>query len=155
MTTIAYDAKAGVVAADSQETSGGGEKYNCQKLFEIGEHVIATAGGTYAGMAFVNWFKEWTDQDPDWSDWNERPDFVNLDYEEDFECLVIQPDRKCYTVNRLFVPVYQSGNRFITLGSGGSAARGAMLAGATPREAIDIAKKIDTYTGGKTVELAL
>ncbi len=149
MTTIAYDARIGIVASDSQETSGG-DKYNCKKLYRSRNHVIATAGGTYAGMAFVTWFAEWTtDGEPDW---NDCPDFTNLDWDEDFECLVIRPDKSCYSVNRLFVPVNQLGNRFITLGSGGSAARGALLAGASPREAVEIAKTIDTYTGGDIQE---
>ena len=145
MTTIAYDFELGIVAADSQETGYNGEKFNCKKLFRVENLIVATAGGTYAGMAFVNWLEEW-DGEPDWTD---HPDFTNLDLEEDFECLVIREDKSCFTVNRLFVPVDQSGNRFITLGSGGSAARGAMMAGATPKEAVEIAKKIDSYTGGK------
>ncbi len=144
MTTIAYDTKIGVVAADSQETMENGEKYKCKKLFKVGDLIVATAGGTYAGMAFVNWLEGW-DGEPDWDD---HPDFVNLDLEEDFECLVIREDKSCFTVNRLFVPVDQHGNRFITLGSGGKAARGALLAGATPKEAVEIAKQIDTFTGG-------
>lgn len=151
MTTIAYDSEIGIVAADSQETWGSGEKYNCKKLFTVGDLVVATAGGTYAGMLFVNWLDIW-DGEPDW---DERPDLINLDSEEDFECLIIRPDHSCFTVNRLFVPVEQGKNRFITLGSGGKAARGAMLAGATPKEAVMIAKQIDSFTGGKVVEIII
>ena len=146
MTTIAYDSKLGIVAADSQEVSGC-DKYNCQKLFRSRGHVIATAGGSYAGMIFVRWFESWNeDGEPDWDD---HPDLINLDWEEDFECLVIGPDKTCYMVNRLFVPNDATGDRFVTLGSGGSAARGALFAGATPVEAVEIAKRIDTYTGGE------
>jgi hypothetical protein len=126
----------------------------CKKLFRCGDLIIATAGGTYAGMAFVNWIDEW-DGEPLPADWSDYPDFTNLDMEEDFECLVVRPDKSCFTVNRLFVPVEQAGNRFITLGSGGAAARGAMMAGATPKEAVSIASKIDTYTGGKIVEMTV
>jgi len=150
MTTIAYDCESGTVAADSQETGYDGGKFNCKKLFKVNGATIATAGGTYAGMAFVNWFDDW-EGEPDWAD---HPDFINLDLEEDFECLVIREDKSCFTVNRLFVPEEQAGNRFITLGSGGAAARGAMMAGATPKEAVEIAKKIDSYTGGKVQVLS-
>ena len=86
MTTIAYDSDAGIIAADSQETGYGGEKYSCKKLYRVGEYIIATAGGTYAGMAFVRWFELW-DGEPDWDD---HPDFINLDLDEDFECLVVR-----------------------------------------------------------------
>ena len=151
MTTIAYDVDAGHIATDSQETSGNGEKYNCKKLFEVNGYIIATAGGSYAGMAFVNWMANWHG-DPDWSD---HPDFVNLDTDEDFECLIISPDGECFTVNRLLTPLPQKGNKLITLGSGSKAARGAMMAGATAKEAVEIAKKIDSYTGGRIQEVIL
>lgn len=153
MTTIAYDSKEGVIAADSQETSGSGDKFNCQKLFRVGHLIVATAGGTYSGMAFVRWLSDW--KNPDDVNWDDYPDFTNLDTEEDFECLVIRPDKSCFTVNRLFTPVEQHGNRFIALGSGSAAARGAMLAGASPKEAVNIAKQIDAYTGGRVVEMTV
>ena len=93
MTTIAYDCDDGTVAADSQDTGDGGQKYNCLKLFHSRGHVIATAGGSYSGIAFVQWFDSWEDGgEPDWDD---CPDFVNLDYDEDFECLVIRADGTC------------------------------------------------------------
>ena len=151
MTTIAYDRDARVVASDSQETGDGGQKYNCQKLFQTNSHVIATAGGSYAGMAFVRWFDLW-EGEPDWED---CPDYINLDADEDFECLVISSDSSCYTVNRLFIPIEQGENKIITLGSGGAAARGAMLSGASPVRAVQIACQIDTYSGGKIQTMSI
>lgn len=150
MTTIAIDLDAGEIAADSQDTDEGGQKYSCKKLYKVNDHIIATAGGSYAGLLFVRWFDEW-DGDPDWDD---HPDLVNLDFEEDFECLVVRPDGSVFTVNRLFVP-YDQMARQIAIGSGGKAARGAMMAGATPTEAVKIAKEIDTYTGGRVVTMKL
>ena len=152
MTTIAYDAKTGIIASDSQETGDGGQKYNCQKLFLSRDYIIATAGGSYAGMIFVRWFDDWTAGEPDWDD---HPDLINLGWEEDFECLVVRSSGACYTVNRLFVPIEQTDNPIVTLGSGGAAARGAMMAGSTPREAVEIAKQIDTYTGGDIQEMSV
>lgn len=151
MTTIAVDLDAREIAADSQDTDEGGQKYHCQKLFEVNGHIIATAGGSYAGLLFVEWFDQWENE----PDWDERPDLLNLDLEEDFECLVIRPDGSCYTVNRLFVPYEQEHNRQIAIGSGGKAARAAMMAGCRPKDAVKIAKKIDTYTGGKVISLPL
>jgi hypothetical protein len=151
VTTIALDMDLREIAADSQDTDESGQKYQCKKLFTVNNHIIATAGGSYAGLLFVEWFDQWTDE-PEWSD---RPDLVNLDVEEDFECIVIRPDGSYYTVNRLFIPYEQEQNRQIAIGSGGKAARAAMMAGCSPTKAVKIAKKIDTYTGGKVVSLQL
>ena len=151
MTTIAYDVENGEIAADSQDTDTHFGKYHCRKLYEIHDHIIATAGGSYSGLAFVRWFDEHVSApDTAGADFStdQVPDYVNLDVEEDFECLVIRPDRTCYTVNRLFVPYEQEDNPFICLGSGGPIARGAMMAGASARDAVDIAKQIDALTGG-------
>lgn len=151
MTTIAVDLKAREIAADSQDTDESGQKYHCQKLYKVNGHIIATAGGSYAGLLFIAWFDQWEDE-PEWED---RPDLVDLDLEEDFECLVIRPNGSCYTVNRLFVPYEQTHETQIAIGSGGKAARAAMMAGCTPTQAVEIAKKIDTYTGGEVVTMRL
>lgn len=152
MTTIAVDLDQREIAADSQDTDESGQKYKCQKLYKVNGHIIATAGGSYAGLLFVDWFKQW-DAEPDW---DERPDLINLDFEEDFECLVVRPDGSCYTINRLFVPYEQDRhNRQLAIGSGGKAARAAMMAGCTPTEAVKIAKEIDTWTGGRITTMTL
>ena len=152
VTTIALSLDQREIAADSQETDGGGQKYGCKKLFRAANGcIIATAGGSYAGMLFVEWFEQW-EGDPSWE---ERPDLLNLELEEDFECLVVRPDGTFYTVNRLFIPIEQTSNPVFAIGSGGPAARGAMLAGASPAEAVKIAKQIDTYTGGRITRMKI
>ena len=151
MTTIAVDLDHGTIAADSQETCDDGQKTHCKKLFEVNGHVIATAGGSYAGLLFVEWFDQWVEE----PDWTERPDLLNLDLAEDFECLVVRPNGTCYTVNRLFVPYEQTNERQLAIGSGGKAARAAMMAGCTPGHAVEIASRIDAYTGGPIVVIRI
>ena len=151
MTTIAVDLELREIAADSQDTDESGQKYQCKKLYKVNGHIIATTGGSYAGLLFVEWFSGWEDE----PDWDERPDLLNLDLEEDFECLVIRPNGTCYTANRLFVPYEQEHNKQIAIGSGGKAARAAMMAGCSPAEAVKIAKEIDTYTGGRVISMQL
>ena len=144
MTTIVYDPFNGIVASDSQE-SDCGRKIACKKLYKVNKHIIGTAGGSYAGLLFVEWFSEYAGE----PDWKERPDLINLDVEEDFECLIVRPGGTCYTVNRLFVPYEREINDFIGLGSGSGVALGALNAGADARKAIRIACKIDEYSSGK------
>lgn len=146
MTTIVYSPDEGVMASDSQDT-GEARKATCDKIYKVNGHLIGTAGGSYAGLLFLRWFANW-EEEPDWDDWDEHPDLVNLDYEEDFECLVVRPDGSAYTINRLFVPYEMKNEEPIGIGSGAGPALGAMHAGAGAREAVKIACKIDAYSSG-------
>ena len=149
MTTIALDMDLCEIASDSQDTSESGQKYHCKKLFKVGDFIVATAGGSYAGLLFIEWFGQYESEPI----WEERPDLINLDMEEDFECIVVRSDKTFYSVNRLFVPYEHKKIRQMAIGSGGKAARAAMMAGCTPTEAVKIAKEIDTYTGGRVVTM--
>jgi len=145
MTTIVYNPEEGVVAADSQDTDGS-RKMQCDKLYYVNEHIIGTAGGSYAGLLFVRWFGEWEDE-PDYTDWEQHPDLVNLDLDEDFECLVVRPDGTCYMINRLFIP-YEMKPGPVGVGSGSACALGALMAGAHVKQAVKIACTIDAHTSG-------
>lgn len=148
MTTIIYDQENGEIASDSQET-GNGNKQTCLKLFRVNGHIIGTAGSSYSGLLFVRWFKEW-ESEPDWDDRSDTPDLTNLSEDEDFECIVVRPDRSCYTINRLFVPYEMlKVQGAVALGSGAACALGAFSAGADVKEAIRIACKIDAHTSGR------
>ena len=146
MTTIIYNPEEGVIAADSQDTDGN-LSVKSDKLFRVNGHIIGTAGGSYSGLLFVRWFGEWEDE-PDYTDWEQHPDLVNLDVEEDFECIVVRPDGTAYIINRLFVPYEQKLTGPIGLGSGAGIALGAIDAGASVKDAINIACKRDTYSSG-------
>lgn len=146
MTTVIYDPETGEIASDSQDT--GTTKHSCKKLYRVGDFIIGTAGGSYSGLLFLQWFKEW-ESEPDWSDRDEKPDLTNLAEDEDFECIVVRPDRSCYTVSRLFVPYEMTKGTPVALGSGSPAALGALYAGASVKEAVRIACRIDPYSGGR------
>lgn len=137
MTVIAY--RSGVICADSRETWGDSTTNRCEKLFrkKVGkrEHVIGTAGGSYSGMVFVDWYGS-----------NKEPPEVltkHLTLEEDFEVMVWD-GRHVYTANHLcrLVKVIEP---FMAVGSGRKAALAAMYMGADARKAVEIACKIDPY----------
>lgn len=150
MTTIAY--RKGIIAADSQVTYGsdasGSIKSTCQKLFrktiKVGRKsrtvIIATAGDSSPGLVFVDWY----------GTGGTRPDLLK---DTDFICLVLEPDG-LYEVDALcrpekvLVPFY-------SIGSGSKAAMAAMYCGKSAREAVDIAAKLDPYTGGRIVTMRL
>lgn len=145
MTTIAY--KAGLIAADSRETDGNTVGV-CEKLFRkrVGKRdvVIATAGGSYAGMLFFDWF----------GSGKEPPSILStLNLEEDFDVLIL--DRgKVYTANHLCRPI-EVITPFIAIGSGDMAALAAMHCGRGAREAVRIACKIDPYSAAPIVTMSM
>jgi len=145
MTTIAY--RDGVIAADTQETWEDGSFTPCVKLYrmpksvaEVGGHIVGLAGGSYAGELFLEWYQV--------GDWDNPPDLVNLDLEEDFEAIIVKPDGSLWSCNRLFAFIPHKTEYFAT-GSGGKVALGAMAMGATAEEAVRAAIKHDCYTGGR------
>lgn len=155
MTTIAY--RSGIVAADSRETweseAGGASIGSCEKLFRkrIGrngskrEVVIATAGGSYLGMVFYDWF----------GDLPKEPPSILRDahLDEDFDVLVL--DRgKVYTANHL-CRLIEVKDPFIAIGSGRKAALAAMHCGRSAREAVAIACKVDPFSAPPIVTMTM
>ena len=141
MTTIAY--RAGIIAADSRETwesdVGGVSVGSCEKLFRkrVGKRdvVIGTAGGSYLGMVFVDWYGS-----------NGEVPVILRDahLDEDFDVLIL--DRgKVYTANHLCRPI-EVIDSFIAIGSGRKAALAAMHCGRSAREAVAVACKIDPFS---------
>lgn len=148
MTTIAH--RSGIIAADSRETwesdVGGATVSNCEKLFRkrVGRRdvIIATAGGSYSGMVFLDWFG---------SGKPEPSVLSTLDLEEDFTALVL--DRgKVYTANHL-CRLVEDINPFVAIGSGRKAALAAMYCGRGAREAVAVACKIDPYSAPPIVTM--
>ena len=145
MTTIVY--KNGILAADTQETVGGVQR-RCNKLFRVKRKddtfIIATAGNSYTGMMFVDWFRKGSMQE-------DVPDLTNLDAdEEDFECLVWESkSAKLWSVNRLFhmIEVNLEDHPFYAIGSGADVAYGALAMGSSARRAVEIACEWEIHTG--------
>ena len=147
MTTIAF--RDGIMAADSQETDGG-MKTKCRKLFRVedacgNEVIIGTAGGSFTGMLFVD----------NYSSVEDRPAVLdNITEDENFHNLIWDGE-DLYEVDWLWHPIKVPRVPFFAIGSGAAAAMGAMHAGASAKEAIQIAKKIDNYTGGTVKTMSL
>lgn len=151
MTTIAY--RSGVIAADSRETwesEAGGTTYSeCEKLFRrrIGKRdvVFGTAGGSYLGLVFIDWFGK-MDKEP--------PSILrDAHLEEDFDVLIL--DRgKVYTVNHLCRPV-EVVSPFTAVGSGRKAALALMHAGCGAKRAVEIACKVDPFSAPPIYTMAM
>lgn len=135
MTTIAANAEQGVMVCDSR-TQIDGMWWPAEKVFRVGRALIGGSGDSAAIRKFVAWYGTNRLSKPKLGD--------------AFNALVLDDTGLYYWCATLVPEKLMRG--FHAVGSGGAAALGAMLAGATCREAVHIASQIDTYTGGDIKE---
>jgi len=142
MTTVAW--RQGVVAFDSRLTQGGDimtEFLTKVRLSNV--HPVVYAGCGSAGqfhcagilldqMELLPW------DNPNW-----QPN-DNFDMEDATIMIVTAQDQVYYIEGKYWFPVEAP---FCAMGSGGVAARAAMMAGASAEEAVAIACKLDTGSG--------
>jgi hypothetical protein len=152
VTTIAY--RAGIIAADSRMTyttdGGGSRKHLCTKLYRktitegrrTFEAIIATAGESSPALVFVDWY----------GSGKPIPEMLR-DLGGDFTCLILTP-RGLYEAD-VYCRPDQILEPFYAVGSGSKEALAAMHCGKSAREAVEIASRIDPYTGGRIVSMRL
>lgn len=154
MTVIAY--RSGIIAADSRETiegeAGGISFQSCQKLFRkrIGrrEVIIGTAGGSYLGMLFVDWYKG--------LEFNaiQTPEALrDAHLEEDFEVMILERG-KVYTANHICRPI-EAVDRFVAIGCGRKGALTAMHAGASAKRAVELTCLVDPYCAPPVITMRM
>jgi len=131
MTTIACNRE--VMACDSR-VSWDNEYATCDdKVLRIGGELVGTSGNTASIFKFLAWYKTQ----------GERPEFSG---EEDrFEAVVLNKTGIYLYINTTY-PMRIRESTYAT-GSGGMAAKAAMLCGKTPAEAVSIAIKCDKNSG--------
>lgn len=132
MTTIAY--RAGVLAADSQVSTGNIREGTATKARKFGR-ILAGGAGTAAIMErFFDWVRNGLEGEDPWRG------------EETGNGFVVLPDGLivCWGKNGPW-PVRTD---FWAIGSGSDIAMGAMAAGASAEEAVALVAKHDLYTGG-------
>lgn len=138
MTTIATDGKS--MAGDGLVTSEGtvfGSK--CVKVEQLPDGRIAGAcGSAYFFGPFIAWLTN-------------GGDFPELD--DSFEGLVLSPDGTCRSYDDKGRSIEEE--LPVASGSGRQLAIGAMLAGASPAKAVEIAATRDLGTGGTIIEITL
>jgi hypothetical protein len=111
------------------------------KIERIGGALVGCAGDVSAIFRFLAWYR---------NPGSERPEFTN---DDSFTAAVL--DNK--GIHVYFNSTYPSRVRdsFFAFGSGGMAAKAAMLCGLTPPEAVAIAIKCDKHSGGPVRQFSL
>lgn len=103
-----------------------------QKVHRVGGQLIGIAGDAANEKGFLEWMRGGV-----------KPKIGK----SDFEALVLKPSGALFYYTQNMDPV--RAGKPNSIGSGATAAMGAMLAGSDPAKAVRIAKKLDGNTGGK------
>jgi hypothetical protein len=143
MTTIA--ATATHMASDSWQLGEYIDGVECQKLWRINDDLFGCSGDYASCLKFVEWVLNGQHIE-------ERPENMS----DTFAALHLKRigDKTiCYHYGTECIPI-ECGVP-AAIGSGARIAIGALMAGATAHQAIEITKKLDTSTGGRTVTLKL
>lgn len=136
MTTVAY--KDGVMAADSKVTQGRSTITFMDKIIQKNGYVFGISGCPAACTRVVDWVAEHGLYEADNSR-HKRGDFD----------ILVWYKNQLYSLDNELYPIRLNKNKPHTLGTGADVAMGALMAGATVKQAVEIAVKIDVYTGGK------
>ena len=121
------------MAGDTQLTDEGGPLSHGRKVYKVGGVCVGIAG-TYADcQRFLRWYRGKRD----------KP----LKKLGDVSAIMLTPEGRIFCFDGDSHP-YLITDPFMAIGSGAQAAMAAMHMGATPRRAVQIASKVDSYTGG-------
>lgn len=149
MTTIVIDKRRRVMVSDNQNTLGG-IPTPCRKIFRMTEGpnkgtLVGTVGAPGPCFIFMHWYKHHSEHD--FSDVMDDNAILGVDIEdgEDFWIVLLTPENKIMIVDRFFCPE-EVPELYYAVGSGGNIALGALDAGCTAEEAVEIACRRDTYT---------
>jgi len=142
MTTAAWSAREGVLAVDTQVTSGN-RKFRAHKVARLGCGGLIAGSGNLADILKV---QRWVQAE--YSD-DSRPDFGEGE-DGEFECLIVKGDGTIWLLDDDLEPL-QVTDEFIAVGSGGPYAVAAMACGKSATEAVEIAAMFDAATSEPVV----
>lgn len=142
MTTIVATANHPAIYSDSRMTFNSSNIYTTRKIFAVDDTLVGVCGCLISAAKFVEWMRLGCPAD-------DKPDF-----DGEFDALQVSQGRQITMWCNKLVPL-EVGEPFVCLGSGGAFAAGAMAMGASPADAIEIAKRFDSGSGGDVVSMHL
>ena len=145
MSTVATDGL--TMASDSRITDDGGamDQLNFPKIKKLKECVAGFAGDVESGVLFFMWIERGEPDDPAQKPPLEDDDFIGI----------VMRKGGVYWYGAKLIPGGIPCGTPAAIGSGGDLAMGAMLAGKNPTEAVRLACRVDSRSGGKVRTLKL
>lgn len=149
MTTVVADTRRGIIVSDNQCTvNANGMISSCQKVYKITKgphkgHVIGSAGHECSGLLFVDWYTKGSPREK-----------IELGWEDEKCDILVLTPKGLFMADHWCV-LYPVEEPYMAIGSGAQAAMGALDAGATAEQAIEIACARDVYTSlvGRPMQL--
>lgn len=137
MTTIAANLEC--MASDSKVTLSHGVSYRTAKIVRLKRMIVGACGNSGDCTRLLEWGeRDFKDPHPKWEE--------DAEAEESVWALILKPEGLFF-----FAQDYPSPEKmdepFFAIGSGGKAARVAMLLGKTPEEAVELACQVDDSSG--------
>lgn len=143
MTTIAY--RAGIMAGDTRAYAGFngalGQKTKIRRLPD-GTLVGCSSNQVGLGESVMDWYAA-----------GAQPDKAPKASETKFSLLVVKPDGRAFYASDNFFLSGPIVAEFFAVGSGEGVAQGAMHAGASAQHAVEIACRVDVWSGLPVVTL--
>jgi len=138
MTTVVCSSTEMIMASDSMMDDCG-MKARTRKVFRIRGSLVGIAGDTVIAMRILDALRG-----------GAEPRGISIKQLEGVDLMILEPGGAIYTTNGkgIVEPVRVEGP-FYAIGSGNQAAMAAMHMGASVTQSIQIAKKVDTGTGGR------
>lgn len=137
MTTII--ATKNKLVSDSKVTLGKGYFYSADKIIKVKGMLIGAAGLAGDCSRFLEWAKD------DFKA-KSKPKFEAIDPDDKFDGLIVMNNSIHYFCQEYPQPE-KINAEFYGVGSGSKAARAAMIMGATPEQAVEIACQVDDFSG--------
>src|SRR3990167_7798698 len=137
VTTIAANVE--MMASDSRVSVGGGTAYPTEKIRRVKKMIVGACGhGGYCSR-FLEWAaRDFKDPRPKWH--------CKASDDSSILAMVLKADG-LYAFSQDDPEPEKINAPFFAIGSGGKAARVAMLLGKTPEEAVDLACAVDGFSG--------
>jgi ATP-dependent protease HslVU (ClpYQ) peptidase subunit len=144
MTTVVF--ANGVMAADRMACEGNNKSGRMTKIFRSRGHLVGFSGSADVSMVLLRWFENGANEE----EWPDPHGDDNLES----SMLVVTPAGQVLQYERFPIPLIME-HEFHAIGSGRDFALAALHLGCDARAAVELASKLDAYTGGGIDTLSL